>query len=198
MGSTVAIAKGGGFTGFGLRRVVLTKMPAIAIIDSITSFSLGQCPKKNPSFSLCSLSFRKFQQTKNSHMIKFSELKPGDIVLADYEEKQWEGIVKELNREDKEVCVETDVQQFWFTPEHLHPIMLNDEQLQKLNFEKQENNGTIKYMKGAFRIQLSKEKGFSDFEIWYREDRRHIKQPLAVHELQNHYYQMTKVELNED
>jgi len=131
-------------------------------------------------------------------MIKFSELKPGDIVLADYEEKQWEGIVKELNREDKEVCVETDVQQFWFTPDNLYPILLNDEQLQKLRFEKQENNGTIKYMKGAFRIQLSKEKGFSDFEIWYREDRRHIKQPLAVHELQNHYYQMTKVELNED
>ncbi|HTE10613.1 MAG TPA: hypothetical protein VK645_06575 [Chitinophagaceae bacterium] len=131
-------------------------------------------------------------------MIKFSELKPGDIVLADYEDKQWEGIVKELNREDKEVCVETDVQQFWFTPEHLYPILLDDEQLQKLHFEKQENNGTIKYMKGAFRIQLSKEKGFSDFEMWYREDRRHIKQPLAVHELQNHYYQMTKVELNED
>ncbi|MEO5591653.1 MAG: hypothetical protein ABIR15_20020 [Chitinophagaceae bacterium] len=131
-------------------------------------------------------------------MIKFSELKPGDIVLADYEDKQWEGIVKELNREDKEVCVETDVQQFWFTPEHLFPVILDDEQLQKLHFEKQESNGTIKYMKGAFRIQLSKEKGFSDFEIWYREDRRHIKQPLAVHELQNHYYQMTKVELNED
>lgn len=131
-------------------------------------------------------------------MIKFSELKPGDIVLADYEDKQWEGIVKELNREDKEVCVETDVQQFWFTPEHLYPILLDDDQLQKLHFEKQESNGTIKYMKGAFRIQLSKEKGFSDFEMWYREDRRHIKQPLAVHELQNHYYQMTKVELNED
>ena len=131
-------------------------------------------------------------------MIKFSELKPGDIVLADYEDKQWQGIVKELNREDKEVCVETDVQQFWFTPEHLYPILLDDDQLQKLHFEKQESNGTIKYMKGAFRIQLSKEKGFSDFEMWYREDRRHIKQPLAVHELQNHYYQMTKVELNED
>ena len=131
-------------------------------------------------------------------MIKFSELKPGDIVLADYEDKQWEGIVKELNREDKEVCVETDVQQFWFTPEHLYPILLDDDQLQKLHFEKQESDGTTKYMKGAFRIQLSKEKGFSDFEMWYREDRRHIKQPLAVHELQNHYYQMTKVELNED
>lgn len=131
-------------------------------------------------------------------MIKFSELKPGDIVLADYEGKQWEGIVKDLNREDKEVCVETDVQQFWFTPDHLYPILLDDQQLQKLHFEKQENNGTVKYMKDAFRILLSKEKGFTDFEMWYREDRRHIKQPLAVHELQNHYYQMTKVELNED
>jgi len=131
-------------------------------------------------------------------MIKFSELKPGDLVLADYEDKQSEGIVKELNREDKEVCVETDVQQFWFTPDHLFPILLSDEHLQKLHFEKQDNGDTIKYMKGAFRIQLSKDKGFSDFEIWYREDRRHIKQPLAVHELQNHYYQMTKVELNED
>jgi hypothetical protein len=131
-------------------------------------------------------------------MIKFSELKPGDIVLADYENKQWEGIVKQLNREEKEVCVETDVQQFWFTPEHLYPIQLSDEQLKKLNFQKQEHDGTVKYMKGAFRIQLAKEGDFSDFEMWYREDRRHMKQPIAVHELQNHYYQMTKVELNED
>ncbi|MEO6315207.1 MAG: hypothetical protein ABIU63_08175 [Chitinophagaceae bacterium] len=131
-------------------------------------------------------------------MIKFSELKPGDIVLAEYEGKQWEGIVKELNREDKEVCVETEVQQFWFTPEHLNPVPLTDEHLKKLHFEKQEEDGVVKYMKGAFRIQLSKDKGFADFEIWYREDRRHMKQPLAVHELQNHYYQMTKVELNED
>jgi hypothetical protein len=131
-------------------------------------------------------------------MIKFSELKPGDIVLADYEDKQWEGIVKKLNKQDNEVCVETDVQQFWFTPEHLHPVQLNDEQLKKLHFEKQENGETVKYMKGAFRILLSKDADFSDFEMWYREDRRHMKQPIAVHELQNHYYQMTKVELNED
>jgi len=131
-------------------------------------------------------------------MIKFSELKPGDIVLADYEDKQWEGIVKELNREDKEVCVETDVQQFWFTPDHLHPIPVDEGQLQKLHFEKQEGDSTLKFMKGAFRILISKDRGFNDFEIWYREDRRHIKQPMAVHELQNHYYQMTKVELNED
>jgi hypothetical protein len=131
-------------------------------------------------------------------MIKFSELKPGDIVLADYEDKQWEGIVKDLNREDKEVCVETDVQQFWFTPEDLHPILLNEDQLKKLHFEKQVNGSEVKYLKGAFRILLLKDGDFSNFEMWYREDRRHITHPIAVHELQNHYYQMTKVELNQD
>lgn len=131
-------------------------------------------------------------------MIKFSELKPGDLVLADYEDKQWEGIVKDVNREDKEVCVETEVQQFWFTAEHLHPILLSDEHLKKLHFEKQVTGNAVKYMKGAFRILLSKDGDFSNFEMWYREDRRHITHPIAVHELQNHYYQMTKVELNED
>jgi hypothetical protein len=135
---------------------------------------------------------------KVCYMIKISELKPGDIVLADYEDQQWEGIVKDLNREDREVCVETDVQQFWFTPEHLHPILLDDGQLQKLHFDREENGEKIKYLKGAFRILVSKDKGFSDIEIWYREDRRHITHPMAVHELQNHYYQMTKVELNGD
>lgn len=131
-------------------------------------------------------------------MIKFSELKPGDLVLANYEGQQWQGIVKELNREDKEVCVETDVQQFWFKPNELQAIPLDESQLLKLNFQKQENGEGIKYMKGAFRIMVPQQTSFSDFEMWYREDRRHIRQPIAVHELQNHYYQMTKVELNQD
>ena len=130
-------------------------------------------------------------------MIKFHELKVGDIVLAEYEGKQWEGVVKELNREDKEVCVETDVQQFWFTSSHLNPIPLSDRQLQKLGFAKQLNSdGSAKYMKGSFRILLPRADDFSELEIWWREDRRHLTKPLHVHELQNHYYEMTKVELN--
>ncbi len=131
-------------------------------------------------------------------MIKFSELKPGDLVLANYEGQQWQGIVKDLNREDKEVCVETDVQQFWFKPDELQSIPLDESQLMKLNFQKQEGDGTVKYLKGAFRILVPGQNNFTDFEMWYREDRRHIRQPIAVHELQNHYYQMTKVELNQD
>lgn len=130
-------------------------------------------------------------------MIKFSEIKPGDIVMAEYEGQQWQGTVKDLNKEDKEVCVETDVQEFWFTPEHLFAIPLDESQLVKLGFHKQENpDGTVKYMKDSFRILLPHGGDFSTMEIWWREDKRHINQHLNVHNLQNHYYDMTKVELN--
>ncbi len=129
-------------------------------------------------------------------MIKFHEIKVGDIVLAEYDGQRVEGEVIELNHDDKEVCVQTDVQEFWFTPDQLYPIPLDDEQLRKLHFEKQENgDNTVKYMRGPFRILLPKKNDFSSFEIWYREDRRQLNHPLSVHELQNHYHQMTKVEL---
>lgn len=129
-------------------------------------------------------------------MIKFSELKFGDIVIAEYEGQQKEGMVKEINREDKEVCVDTGVQEFWYTPDQLHPIALNDEQMRKLGFIMTENgNGAVKYMKDSFRVLLPKKDDFSAMEIWWREDHRYLNQPINVHELQNHYYQMTKVEL---
>jgi len=88
------------------------------------------------------------------------------------------------------------VQEFWFKPDHLYGIPLDDAQLMKLNFEKQENeDGTVKYLRGPFRILLSKPGDFTNFEMWYREDRRHIHHPLFVHELQNHFHQMTKIDL---
>lgn len=129
-------------------------------------------------------------------MVKMQELKVGDFVLADYEGETWEGIVKGLNWEDKEVCLVTDVQEFWFKPEVLRPIPLNEEQLIKLNFTRQEfEDGSVKYIKGPFRIFLQDRNDFSRMEIWYREDRRHLTTPISVHELQNHYHQMTKVDL---
>ena len=129
-------------------------------------------------------------------MIRFNELKPGDLVLAEYEGEKTRGVVTELNREDKEVCVETSVQQYWFTPEHLYPIPLSDEQLDLLGFTKMENGNGVKYMKDSFRIFVPNKNDFSNIEIWWREDRRQLNQHISVHELQNHYYQMTKVELN--
>ncbi|RYY20685.1 MAG: hypothetical protein EOO04_19575 [Chitinophagaceae bacterium] len=130
-------------------------------------------------------------------MIKMQELQPGDLVMAEYEGQQWEGVVKELNREDKEICVETSVQAFWFKPEDVYPIILDEDRLLQLGFQRQENeDGSIKYSKEAFRILISRPGDFSDFEIWYREDKRRIHKPLYVHELQNHHLSMTKVELN--
>jgi hypothetical protein len=129
-------------------------------------------------------------------MIRLSALKPGDIVMTEFEGQRREGVVTDLNREDGEVCVETDVQEFWFTPDHLFPIELSDEQLRKLGFTRQDNpDGSAKYMKGSFRVLLPRAGDFSEMEIWWREDHRHLHGPLYVHELQNHYLQMTKVEL---
>jgi hypothetical protein len=132
-------------------------------------------------------------------MIPFHEVKPGDIVLAEYEGVRGEGTVTELDHEDKEVCVATGDNEFWYTPEHLFPVAVDEDQLKQLHFEAHVNSGnSIKYMRGPFRI-LQPEKGnFSNLEIWYREDRRHITHQLSVHELQNHYRQMTKVELSRD
>ncbi len=131
-------------------------------------------------------------------MIKFSSIKPGDIVMAEFEGERTQGVVKDLNREDKEVCIETEVQEFWFPSENLFPVPLDELQLTKLGFQRQENaDGSIKYMKDSFRLLLPHKGDFSTIEIWWREDKRHVQQPFFVHDLQNHYYDMTKVELNQ-
>jgi len=130
-------------------------------------------------------------------MIQFHELRVGDIVLVEFDGQRKEGQVIGLNGEDKEINMQIGVQsEFWYTPKDLYPILLDEDQLMQLGFEKQEfADGEVKYMKGPFRILLSEKGNFSRLEMWYREDRRHITQPLMVHQLQNHYHQMTKVDL---
>lgn len=128
-------------------------------------------------------------------MIRFHELKVGDYVLAEFEGQRSEGEVIGLNEGDKTACVQTSVQDFWYTPDQLYPISLNDNQLMQFGFEKEVYGNGIKYKRGPFRILLPGPDNFSHFEMWYREDRRHITQSMYVHELQNHYRQMTKVEL---
>lgn len=132
-------------------------------------------------------------------MIKFQDIKTGDYVLAEYDGKTTQGEVTNLNRDEKEICVNNGVQNFWFKADQLKPLPLDDEQLKKLNFQKQNNDdGTVKYLKGAFRILLFNADDFSKFEIWYRDERRHILHPIGVHDLQNHYLDMTKVHLTDE
>ena len=132
-------------------------------------------------------------------MINYNELQIGDYVIAEYEGSMWEGEVMNLNNDEKQVCIQTEVQDFWYEPEHVFPIVLNDEQLMKLHFTKEVmDDGSVKYKKGSFRIAIPAEGDFSALEMWYREDRRHHPNVHYIHQLQNHYLQMTKIHLTRE
>ena len=129
-------------------------------------------------------------------MIKFHEIKVGDYLIADNDGDQKRGEVTNLNGDEKQVCVDTG-QEFWYELNQLQPLPLNEKELIDLKFHKQVNdNGTVKYLKGAFRILIPKEADFSRMEIWYRDETRHMVHAINVHNLQNHFYDMTKVHLN--
>lgn len=129
-------------------------------------------------------------------MIKFNNIQVGDYLMGEYEGKMWRGEVVRLNGDEKQVCLQTDVQAFWFETDHLHPIPINDAELTAMHFDKEVfDDGTVKYKKGPFRIVVAKANDFSSMDIWYREDRRHHPDIHYIHELQNHYHDMTKVHL---
>ena len=131
-------------------------------------------------------------------MIKFSEIKNGDYIIADNDGDRKRGEVSNLNGDEKQVCVDTG-QEFWYELDQLHPIPISDEELANLKFHKETNDdGTVKYSKGAFRFLIPQAGDFSRMEIWYRDEARHITHPISIHNLQNHFLEMTKVHLNED
>ena len=132
-------------------------------------------------------------------MIKFSEAQIGDYMMGEFEGKMWVGEVTGLNGDEKQVCLKTSVQEFWFSTDHLHPIPLDEQAMLNLSFTKQQNvDGTIKYLKGSFRIVTPKQDDFSSIEMWYREDKRHHPDVHFVHQLQNQYHDMTKIFLTND
>jgi hypothetical protein len=129
-------------------------------------------------------------------MLKLGELKAGDIIKVSDEGVEREGTVVDISHEEHEALVDNGVQEFWYTQEEMSPITVDEGQLMKLGFQRQDMNGEgIKYLKGAFRIVTPVEGDFSNIEMWYREDRRHFTHPISVHQLQNLHLQMTKVPL---
>jgi hypothetical protein len=132
-------------------------------------------------------------------MIKFHELKTGDYLLVDNDGDVRRGEVTNLNGDEKQVCVDNGTQEFWYETNQLLPLAVSDEELDFLKFHKEVlEDGVVKYSKGAFRMLIPKEGDFSNMEIWYRDEKRHIMQPIPLHVLQNHFYEMTKVHLNEE
>ena len=131
-------------------------------------------------------------------MIKFNEIKMGDYLMGEYEGKEWWGEVTNLNGDEKQVCLATEVQDFWFETKCLYPVPLTDEAMLKLNFAKEDMpDGSVKYKKDSFRMLICKPGDFSQMDIWYRDDKRHNPQIQYVHQLQNQYLQMTKVHLTD-
>jgi len=128
-------------------------------------------------------------------MLKIDNLRTGDIVAVNDGGVKREGTVVRISHEEHQALVDNGVQQFWYSPEEIDPIPVDENQLMKLGFEKEETNGIVKYKKGVFRLVTPKKGDFSDMEMWYREDRRHFNFPLGIHELQNLHHDMSKIPL---
>ena len=70
-------------------------------------------------------------------MVKFNEVKIGDYLQGEYEGRKWKGQVTRLNGDEKQICLRTDVQEFFFDPQNVYPLPLSDENLLVLNFKKE-------------------------------------------------------------
>jgi len=129
-------------------------------------------------------------------MVKISELKEGDIVKVMDAGIEKTGTVVEINRPDNMACIDNGVQEFWYPAEEIIPVPLTEDQLiNTLGFEKEMTAEGEKFKKGPFRLIVHDPGNYTHIDMWYREDKRHFGHPLYVHELQNHYLQMTKVPL---
>jgi hypothetical protein len=128
-------------------------------------------------------------------MIKFSELKSGNWVLAKNEGTWMEGVVTHVNSDDGgQIEVETGVQKSWYEIEDVQALPLSEDYLLKMGFEREVmESGNVKYKHGAFRVLVGPTKRFTDFLMWYREEKSHITYPMMVHQFQNRYQEMTKV-----
>ena len=128
-------------------------------------------------------------------MVKLGHLQNSDIVMVSEEGILREGTVIETNREENMILVDNGTQEFWYQAQDVFPLALDENQMMKFGFKKEPIDGADKYKKGAFRLVTPKAGDFSKVEMWYREDRRHFNEPIAVHELQNLHSSMTKVPL---
>ena len=128
-------------------------------------------------------------------MVKLGHLQSGDIVMVNDEGLLREGNVVQTNREENMALVDNGIQEFWYSPQDIFPIALDESQLMKFGFEKENLEKGVKYKKGVFRLVIPESGNFSNLEMWYREDRRHFNVPVAVHELQNLHADMSKIPL---
>jgi hypothetical protein len=128
-------------------------------------------------------------------MLKIGHLKEGDIISINDEGIMREGTVVKVSHEENQALVNNGIQEFWYSPDEMFAIPLDEDQLIKMGFSKEDLDGAVKYKRDSFRLVTPKKGDFSNVEMWWREDRRHFSFPLSLHELQNLHWDMTKVQL---
>ena len=128
-------------------------------------------------------------------MLKLGDLKQGNLIYVNHDGEQREGTVVKISPENRQTLVQNGVQEFWYNLDEIQPIPLDENQLVKLGFIKEEVNGSVKYKRDSFRLVTPRAGDFSSIEMWWREDRRHFNFLIGVHDLQNLYYDMNKVTL---
>ena len=88
-----------------------------------------------------------------------------------------EGTVVKTNFEEGQALVNNGVQEFWYSPDQMYAVPLDEAQLSRLGFTKEEVDGAVKYKKDSFRLVTPRKGDFSNIEMWWREDRRHFNFP---------------------
>ena len=129
-------------------------------------------------------------------MLKINQLKSGGIVMINDDGVMREGTVVSVSNEEHQALVNNGIQDFWYSPDQLQAVPLDENQLLRLGFTREEADGAVKYKKDSFRLVTPRSGDFSTVEMWWREDRRNFSFPLSVHELQNLHLDMTKVHLD--
>jgi hypothetical protein len=129
-------------------------------------------------------------------MLKIGELKSGDVIGINDEGIMRERSVVDISREEHQALVNNGIQEFWYSQEDMFAVPLDESHLLKFGFTGEENEEGYKFKRDSFRVLIPKRGDFSKVEMWWREDRRHFYEPLAVHEFQNLYLSITKVHLD--
>ncbi len=131
-------------------------------------------------------------------MIPIHDLKMGDLVNVDFDGTLTRGSVLQFDRENNQVCVATnDEQESWYAPSDLYPIHLDKTELENLQFvPTTAENGSVTYVRGPFSIVAKDSSSLEDITLLYRDEAHRVfHHGLALHELQNHYLDMTNVHL---
>src|SRR5262245_1319508 len=105
------------------------------------------------------------RETKTIAMLKIGNLKAGDIISVNDEGVVREGTVVSISHEENQALVDNGVQEFWYSPEEMTALPLNEDQLMKFGFSKEDMEGAVKYKKDSFRLVTPKRGDFSNIEM---------------------------------